>query len=290
MAVSTFLEIQDKVYDIVRDGNASAASPSEAFPLAEVKEEINQVYFDVFNQPNTKPYLSQKYQTFDGVPDTTLSAAASAGAATLTVTSTTGYPSSGSLYIDDSDLVTYTGTTATTFTGVSGLTVDHASSARVQPLYDLPSDIDEQKIVMIHEKDLLYPYYFMEYEFRTRRILSSYTFTIINGKLMFEHNQNASNIFMMVYQSAPVEMTADGDTPSLIPSSFRIMLAYGAAGRLLMADDDMRYQRYYDVERRNPKGMLGAGLYFDYLKRFYAKFNKRTGIRPRQGQHVFVNH
>lgn len=62
----------------------------------------------------------------------------SAGATTLTVDSTGGFPSSGSLVLDegteDEETVTYSGKTGTTFTGVSALTMDHDDRGAVVSL------------------------------------------------------------------------------------------------------------------------------------------------------------
>lgn len=61
---------------------------------------------------------------------TTLTAAVSAGDATINVASTSGWPSSGSIFIEE-DEITYTGKTATTFTGCSGA-LAHANGLTVR--------------------------------------------------------------------------------------------------------------------------------------------------------------
>ncbi len=64
-----------------------------------------------------------------------LSGAIGAGVNTLTVSSTAGFPATGNLIIDegtaDEEIVTYTGLTATTFTGVSTTTLAHGIRACV---------------------------------------------------------------------------------------------------------------------------------------------------------------
>jgi hypothetical protein len=64
-----------------------------------------------------------------------LTATTNAGATTLTVGSTSGFPTSGSLDIDvgltTAETVTYTGTGPTSFTGVSATTQNHAATSRV---------------------------------------------------------------------------------------------------------------------------------------------------------------
>ena len=68
----------------------------------------------------------------DGIttPTTTLDGAVATTDTTITVDSTTGFSSSGYIYIYTSgqkmDRVAYTGTTSTTFTGCTGITVAHS--------------------------------------------------------------------------------------------------------------------------------------------------------------------
>ena len=63
------------------------------------------------------------------IPYTELSVASTLGATTITVDDTTGFSSSGTAYIDE-DAFTYTGKTATTFTGCSSVTA-HAIDTQV---------------------------------------------------------------------------------------------------------------------------------------------------------------
>lgn len=72
----------------------------------------------------------QKFWAQDGTM-THLAAATIGGEGTITVDSTTGFASSGTVYVGDT-AVTYTGTTATTFTGCSGVGA-HPSGAPVVP-------------------------------------------------------------------------------------------------------------------------------------------------------------
>ena len=62
---------------------------------------------------------------------------------TITVDSTTGYDSAGAAVIwngDKFDIFFYTGITATSFTGVTGLAFSHDDNEAIQPLYALPSN------------------------------------------------------------------------------------------------------------------------------------------------------
>ena len=75
-------------------------------------------------------YFSRKYP----IPNvsTQLNGAVAASDATITVDSTAGFPSSGIIGID-TDKITYTGKTGTTFTGCSGVSSAHSDNAAVYP-------------------------------------------------------------------------------------------------------------------------------------------------------------
>lgn len=75
--------------------------------------------------------------SFISVADTTLSAAAVSGALTVTITSATGWPSSGLAIIDDTPM---TFTRSSTTLTVSALIRDFDSGVDVQLAYALPSD------------------------------------------------------------------------------------------------------------------------------------------------------
>jgi hypothetical protein len=73
------------------------------------------------------------------MPSTQLASAVTAGDTTITVDSTSGFDSNGTAYIfdcnserDHDESFTYTGTTSTTFTGVSGVAYDHAVDCYVR--------------------------------------------------------------------------------------------------------------------------------------------------------------
>lgn len=276
-----FIDLVNHVYGILRDGNANATNPSEAFPLDLVKAEINQTYFDVFNQPNTKPYLSHKYYSFAGVPSLTVAAAVTAGDTSVSTSSTTSFPAAGSGFLGASDFIAWTGKGATSLTGVSTVSLAHAIGEYIQPLFDCPTDMAPGKVfALVDSNSPSTSYRYCAFDQR-HLFRAAYGYTIVNNQLLFLDNLIGTEDFLLEYEAAPVAMVEDDAEPSLIPDNFRMMLAYGAAGRLMMADDDTRYARYYNVEGRNPKGMLGTGLFFDYLRRFFASYNKQTAIRGR---------
>lgn len=77
-----------------------------------------------YRNKTTNYHLAANQGTLYRKLTATLTDAAGIGSTTLTVSSTTGFPASGTLSIGG-DLCTYTGVTATTFTGVTGIEVAH---------------------------------------------------------------------------------------------------------------------------------------------------------------------
>ncbi len=121
-------------------GNASAILSIEAITL---DEEIGTILFGfLVKAAATGVRLvlvaseSEPSETYTAAtPSTHLSGAHLAGVTTLTVDSTEGYPSTGTLSLSEgtavAELATYTGKTATTFTGVSALANNHPDGAAV---------------------------------------------------------------------------------------------------------------------------------------------------------------
>lgn len=57
----------------------------------------------------------------------------------LNITDTTDYPSAGSIYING-NIITYTGKSATQFTGVTGVEFAHLAGSQVSIIFALPAD------------------------------------------------------------------------------------------------------------------------------------------------------
>jgi len=129
-------------------GASSAQARSvQAFYLAESGLEVEQrrwaqnlSWYRSATDPSPSPASVQTLGTgtfavYTNLPATVLKASVSAAAATITVYSTNRFPASGTLQIEEdlaagAEFVTYTGITATTFTGVArGRTVGSVTSA-----------------------------------------------------------------------------------------------------------------------------------------------------------------
>lgn len=269
----TLQELETAVYVELKEGDRT--SPPENYPLSMITDFINEGYLDVFNQPNSQSYLREQIYTFQSAADTSLSAAASAGDTTLTVVGTTNFESSGKVLLGNTDIVTYTGKTATALTGCTGVSVDHVNGAVVRHLHSLPSGIDQQKITYLKGGNTTNEYFYVPYERFLSYNRTVYLFSILEGRILFSEGLG-SDAMLLGYLQDTTEMVNTTDTPSLIPERFHKMLVFYAAGRALLQEQDDRGYIYYNPDARGISGKPGAGLYYTWLHRFYAKYGRRT--------------
>ncbi len=149
----TLQQITDKMYDLLREDEADVW----AYPLAFMQDLANQAQLEIcsgqVNNPFEKwedksirkgrmPFLNSD-QFYSNLAWTSLTLEAVIWGSTLDA-STINYPTSGSLFIDG-NMITYTGLTATQFTGIpaSGewsILFDHITGTRVFAAFNLPTD------------------------------------------------------------------------------------------------------------------------------------------------------
>jgi len=280
----TFAELQAAVYTELKEG--SVTSPPENYPLDMVKSLINEGYQHAFSQARLDPYLREKFDSFTSVADTKVNGTAvSSGDNTVNVASTDGYPNTGTILLDWSDIITYTGKTATSFTGCSGVDQDHVVGTLVMPMYDLPSDIEDQRVRWLRESKDERPYDYLEYDKMINARRTTYNYTILEGKLLLPEATGVRKFIQSYIQEAS-ELTGNSDIPSLLPEQFHQMLVFYATGRALRQEEDSRGLIYFNADTRNPRGQLGTGLYYEWLNRLYARFTKRTATKPKRPRYL----
>ena len=100
-------------------------------------------FIDLLNKPEKRFTIDANLATGIDGPTIPLSANATSGAATISVTSTASFPTTGTLTING-DTVTYTGKTSTTFTGCAGITTTHYAGNQVVSNFDTHSDATDK--------------------------------------------------------------------------------------------------------------------------------------------------
>lgn len=248
---------------------------SEAYSQTLIDMKINEGYQAVFNQPKKNVYVREDSAEFMTISDTSVNGTLNAGDTVINVGSTTGYPTAGAILVG-TDFVSYTGKTATTFTGCTGVGTTRSDGPTVRPCYPVNTyltGVDEQQIraILLQEQPLTYKAFdaFVSVYFS-----DAFKYTLFKGYLIFPQNRVTQRILVSFFK-AIVPMTLDDDKPALIPNSFRPMLVYYAVGLILILDDERTgWDKYYKYNPQRPE--KSEGLYFEWLRNFYAKYNRRV--------------
>lgn len=218
---------------------------SEAVSLDLVKDKVNEVYMEVFNDQRMKQSARENDVSFSLSADQTLAVNALVGDITIQLSDVTGWQTTGKALLL-SEIITYTGINAinNTLTGVTGLTTNHYAGESVRQMYNLStitSNIDEEQIQYLDVNGIVQ--YYMSYEQLITQInFFPNTYCVYKGYLLFSRQSSIGNpvrpsIALMVYTQKVTPMTTGTDKPTLIPNSFRVpILVYGAAMKIAAAD------------------------------------------------------
>lgn len=237
-----FLALQNFV---LRELHEPVNTGSEAVPVDLVKDKINEVYADAFNDQRMKQSARENNISFNVANDTTLASDVLVGATTLPVTDSSSYLTSANVLLQ-SEICSYTGnnTGTNTLTGVSPVDINHYSGEvvrQIYPLTTLAADIDAESIQYLSINGI--PQGYMGYE--NLISITNYwpnSYSVYKGNIILSRqatiggNSVLSQGFL-VYTQKVTPMSADADKPALIPNSLRIpILAYGAAMKIAASD------------------------------------------------------
>jgi hypothetical protein len=234
----TFLELCGFVLQELHEPSTG----SEAVPMDLVEDKINAVYAEVFNDQGIKPSAREADISFALSDDTTLDGAVAVGATSIVLRDATNWKTSGKVLLQG-DIITYTGKTTNTLTGVTGVNVTHQDGETARQMYSLAtlaSDIQAEQIQYIDINGI--PQTYMGWENIVNGIdFFPNSYSVFEGYLLFSRNgtssgSSASKVFMAYTQSL-TPLSADGDKPTLIPNSWRQpLLGYGACMKIAGAD------------------------------------------------------
>lgn len=259
---TTLTQIRTQCYNILREDEDSSA-----YPYTLVDSLINSAQQRICSwlvvntftgQSITKGSLSflESRKFYDNIASVSLSEDTTIWATTLTVTATTNYPSTGSLWING-NVVAYTGVTSTTFTGVSGVLYPFTSGSSVYPAFTLPTDymstIDvaynnsisipykpSKQIYrdMVEMSKGLYTDYYNDSATNSNNTFLNYQppfYTIWDGTYFLPFwIDNSNNFFTLHYEKVPTTMTATSDTATISNDIYaKNTIAYLATGEVL---------------------------------------------------------
>ena len=191
---------------------------------------------------NYNDYVNAYITQEDEIVTTTLSTSHTDSVTTITVTSTTGFDSSGTLFIGN-EQVTYTGTTSTTFTGATrgaGSTTASAHDSGVQVAQFTDGGLPQFIVRTPDNNYLLYPFPTKSYSIK------------------FD------------YFTFPSDMSAHGDTTS-IPDRFAPIIADGATAFVYQyRGETAQYQLNMQRFEQGIKNMQTLLVNrFDYIRSTY---------------------
>lgn len=235
----TLLQIRTNIYNQLRELDADSTS---AYSPEYVNTKINTAQYNICSgmvigadwMPLKKlklPFLF-KQAFYQNIGSVILDADTTVWATTLTVTDTTEYPTSGYLWIQN-NIITYTGKTATTFTGVTGVAFAFTSGARVYPIFALPTDymntlsvtynnayplefVDENEIYqLINQVKGVWPIIqagYVQNGYAMQWLRKAF-YTIYNGLYLAPfYLDNSIGMFNLSYEMIPTEMVENTDT------------------------------------------------------------------------------
>lgn len=230
---------------VLRELHEAEVSGTEAVPVELVKDKLNEVYADVFNDMRIKQSAREKTISFSVVPDDSLAVDAAIGAVSLVLNSSDNFRSSGRILLP-SEITNYTNnnTGTETLTGVTALQIAHYAGEVVRQMYlltALASDIDEEQIQLLTVNGIpLTPQGF-------DRLISingyiPYSYAVYQGYLILARGVSSGSggsvgQGLMIYSQKVTPLSATTDKPTLIPNQLRIpLLVYGACARIAAAD------------------------------------------------------
>ena len=202
---------------------------------------------------NYNDYISKYSDQEDEIETTTLDGSHTDSVTTITVASTTGFDSEGTLYVGN-EVITYTGTTSTTFTGAtrgaSGTTAAAHSSGVTVAQFDSKGGVPTHIIRTPDNNYLLYPFPTKSYSIK----FDYYTF--------------------------PTTLSAH-DSTTTIPDRFSDVIVTGATAFVFQyRGETNQYQLNMQRFEQGIKNMQSLLINrFDYLRSTYIVRNNQSNAR-----------
>ena len=216
---------------------------------------------------------------------------------TVVVADTTGYPTTGSLWIEW-EVVKYTWTDPTQFTWVTWITYAHKSGTKVYPIFALPADYMSTEDVA-YNNAISVPYKATKQIYRDRigrskqYLGSQYQVTTTNTTTPFPYQppfytiwdwiyfapfwiDNSTGFFTMHYMKKPTILTTPASICVIPDDEYATVLAYLAGGEVMF--------------NRGEWDAASTLLTFAYgqVKEMYAYFNNKSSENL-DGQYVIAD-
>ena len=252
----TLEDLRDIWYNILREEQNTTAYPLVLMDMLLNSAQNRICNGTVVNPMNWQavrkgqlPFLGTSAM-YSNVTQTTLSAATTVGATSLSITDTTDFASAGSLYING-NIITYTWKTATTFTGVTNVLFAHLAGSDVSVAFTLPTTYGSITNITYNNQYKLpgklyddiwedlnsnknYDFNRIDAQgFRSNSIMTPF-YTIIDGTyfVIFNRNNTGDQIHLR-YEKLATTMTVSGSLATIPDAYSRSTIPYMAIWELL---------------------------------------------------------
>lgn len=232
--MADLLTLRTYTLDVLNDTNISPV-----YPQSVVDRIINEVHLELYTKK--KWQFARGQAMYKGRSQTTLDTDLLTTDTVINVGQTSDYDTVGAIIINR-DVIEYTGKTALTFTGASGILIDHNEGEIVKSLLTLPSDFLRMPVLFLlpNAGTKLIPVPFVnEFEFEHDR--QTRRFTLVNddtGKTwIWVEGMSSEQRLVLYYQKKPTVLVNDIDISSvpdewaskIIPkyAAYKLMFLYG---------------------------------------------------------------
>jgi hypothetical protein len=241
---SADINFESLVNLVLRELKEPEGVGSEAVTVGLVKDTINMVYAEAFNDQRMKQSARENNISFQLANDTTLTADLNVGDPTMLIDDAVSFLAAGRV-LGLSEMIDYTTNDFVhTLGGLSGLQIMQPSGTVIRQMYPLTTlcpNIQSENFQYFDVNGI--PQQYMEYPTNITAVNfypNSYSiykgFLIISRQSTVGGNAQRSD-GLIIYTQQVVPLLNTTDIPTLIPNSWRIpILVYGAAMRIAASD------------------------------------------------------
>lgn len=244
----TFEDLQNMVLQELKE----ALPGTEAVPLDLVKDKLNLVYMEAFNDQRMNQTAREGNASFQVANDATLVGDYDAGDDEIELSSAVTFQSSGMVLLQD-ELIPYSAKVGNILTlPVTGLDVKHYDGEVARQVYTLSliaPNIDTEQVHYVDVNGIPYTYMHYDQLFNNINFFPN-CYTIYQGHLLLSRqatqgSDDPLSAALITYSTTVVPMEETTDEPSLIPNSFRASVLVNGACYKIGASDDFRTSTDY---------------------------------------------
>lgn len=286
--MATRAEIVAEVYNIMGQPSDSSNYNAETIVIPKINRLVQRLcrgkYRSILNQQSYSAgeldFLKRDF-FFTNVTPVSLTTALTTTSTTIEM-ETANFADSGFVMIN-SDIIQYTGKTATELTGVTGIDTDHATGQLIFQLFELPEDISKPFTLFRLNKNQRYEPSYFEVPYVDERQMPDKInyFTVVSPDggetqlLSLRDDYRTTNQYRLIYYLESTDMEAETDVCT-IPDPYALeVVAPLVAGEVLW--DTQEVEDATTILRRGEAGLTEM---FDYMSSLVKKNRPQVRIAP----------